>query len=121
MSDEVRFNLDESTITVFLNDPAGPVGDMLGELADQGANRARALAPVRTGTLWNDSATLTSNARPPGFLKGSIHGKRGVSRRGKLYGSINAEANPLVFVAYPAQQVHFKNIFMTTALYSINV
>lgn len=121
MTDNIRFNLDESTITVFLNDPAGPVGDLLGQLADQGANRARALAPVRTGNLWNDSATPSSNARPPGFLKGSIHGKRGVSRQGRLYGSVNAEADPLIFIAYPAQQVHFRNMFMTTALYSINV
>lgn len=121
MADDVQFNLDESTISVFLNDPAGPVGDMLGELADDVAMKARTLAPVRTGTLWNASATPTSNARPPGYLKARIHGKRGVSRQGRLYGSANAPANPLVFVAYPAKQVRTRNMFMTTALYSTNV
>lgn len=116
-----RFNLNESTITFFLNDPAGPVGDLVAELADEVAMKARAMAPVRVGTLWNDSATPTSNARPPGFLKARIHGKRGVSRQGRLYGSANAPANPLVFIAYPAVQVEFRNTFMTRALYSTNV
>lgn len=119
MADETKVNLDESTITVFLNDPAGMVGDYLAELADETAAKARALAPVRVGSLWNNSATLTSNARPPGYLKASIHGKRGVSRQGKLYGSANADANPAIFLEYPAKQIHFKHPFLTTALYSM--
>jgi hypothetical protein len=121
MADEIEFKLDESTITVFLNDPAGPVGNMLGELADEVAMKARATAPVRSGTLWNDSATLTSNAKPPGYLKSRIHGKRGVSREGNLYGSANGPADPLVFIAYPAKHITFSNIFMSQALYSTHV
>lgn len=120
MADINQVTLDDSTIAVFLNDPAGPIGDFLESLANQGAEKARALAPVRTGTRWNNSATRTSNARPPGYLKGSLHGKKGVSAEGNLYGSVNADANPLVFIAYPAAQVRFKNMFMTTALWSIN-
>lgn len=119
--DGTRIDLDESSITVFLNDPLGPIGDFLASLADSGAVKARALAPVREGNLWNNSASPTSNARPPGFLKGSIHAKRGVSAEGHLYASVNAEADPLIFIAYPARQVRFKNMFMTTALYSIVV
>jgi hypothetical protein len=116
-----HFNLNESTITAFLNDPYGPVGDLMGELGDEVAMKARALAPVRGGTLWNNSATLTSNARPPGYLKSRIHGKRGVSREGHLYGSANGPADPLIFIAYPAKQVTFRNMFMSTALYSTHV
>ena len=114
---------DELAITEFLNDPIGPIGDMLGEVADQVAIKARAMAPVRSGTQWNNSATLTSNARPPGFLKGSIHGKRGVSQEGNLYGSANAEADPLIFIAYPAKQIEpaNRNLFMQRALYSTRV
>ena len=114
----VEFNPDEASITAFLNDPYGPVGDLVGTMADEVAVKARATAPVRSGYRWNNSATRTSNARPPGFLKESIHGKRGLSREGNLYGSANAEADPLIFVAYPAKQVHFKNTFMTSALFS---
>jgi hypothetical protein len=116
-----KFYLNESTITAFLNDPYGPVGDLVGTLGDEVAMKARAAAPVRSGTLWNDSATPSSNARPPGYLKSRIHGKRGVSREGHLYGSANAPADPLIFIAYPAKQVRFRNMFMTTALYSTNV
>ena len=112
------FNLDERAIASFLNDPAGPVGDLMGTMADEVAMKARATAPVRSGTLWNNSATRTSNARRPGFLKGSIHAKRGVSAEGNLYGSANAEADPLIFIAYPAKHVNFRNTFMTRALFS---
>jgi hypothetical protein len=114
----VEFNPDESAITSFLNDPYGPVGDLMGAMGDEVAMKARAMAPVRGGYQWNNSATRTSNARPPGFLKASIHGKRGVSREGNLYGSANAEADPLIFIAYPAKQVHVRNTFMTRALFS---
>jgi hypothetical protein len=116
-----KFILDDSTITVFLNDPYGPVGNLVGTLADEVAMKARATAPVRSGTLWNDSATLTSNAKPPGYLKSRVHGKRGVSREGHLYGSANAPADPLIFIAYPAKHITFSNIFMSQALYSTNV
>jgi hypothetical protein len=118
---DIRVNLNESSIDAFLNDPAGPVGDLLETMADKGSAIARGLAPVREGDLWNNSATRSSNARPPGYTKASIHGKRGVSRQGNLYGSVNAAADPTIFLEYPAQQMHEKRPFLTTALWSITV
>lgn len=112
------FDPRESAIASFLNDPLGPVGDLMGTMADEVALKARVTAPVRGGYLWNNSATRTSNARRPGFLRDSIHAKRGVSREGNLYGSANAEADPLIFVAYPAKHITVRNTFMTSALFS---
>jgi len=123
MADNFRFVLNEAAIADYLGDPMGPVGDLMGMVADQVAEKARAMAPVREGTLWNNSATLTSNARPPGFLKARIHGKRGVSRQGNLYGSANGPAAPLVWITHPATQIPWehRNLFMERALYSTNV
>lgn len=109
-------DLNESSIGLFLNDPGGPVGDLLFEMATEGEGTAKGLAPVREGNVWNEE---TTSARPPGFTKASIHAKRGVSQAGNLYGSVNVEADPGIFLSFPAKQLHRTWIFMHTALWSI--
>jgi hypothetical protein len=116
----VEINLDGLEIDVLLDTEDGMVGEYLREKADEVAMLARAEAPVRTGFAWNNSATPTSNASPPGYLKASIHGKVGRSARtGHIYGSANVAADPALFITYPAIQIHSPNLFMSTALYSV--
>lgn len=112
----IEVHLDEGAIGLFLNDPAGPVGDLLFDMATEGSQLARGLAPVREGNVWNEE---TTTARVPGFTKASIHAKRGVSAEGGLYGSFNVAADPGIFLSYPAKQLHRTWIFMKTALWSI--
>jgi hypothetical protein len=124
-------NLNDSTIAVFLDDPDGPVGQMLEEMSEHGAALARIFAPVRLDNVWNEETSSGAlNAatapggkpKPPGYLKARIRGKHGVSRAGQLYGSVNAPADPAIFLEYPAVQLNgHKHPFLTTALWSITV
>jgi hypothetical protein len=109
------FHLDEVAIDVLLGDPMGMVGDYLREESDIVAEMARVNAPVREGNAWSKRSSLDG---PPGLLKASVHGKVGISREGRLYGSANAIADPAIFMEYPAVQLHYPRPFLTTALFS---
>lgn len=116
-----RLHLDRAAMDAMLNDPAGPVGQLVAELSAQAAQIARASVRVRgvPGTR-RTRAGRHSSARPPGFTKASIvvHGPV-VGSRGGLYGGVNAAGNPGIFLEYPAEQMTRKYPFLTTALDAI--
>ncbi len=114
-----EFKINDAMLEALLDTEDGPVGQFLGEAGDRFADQARALAPVREGNVWNEA---TTSAKPPGYLKASIHGKTGRSARtGHIYGSANAMADPAIFMEYPAVQLHYPRPFLTTALFSTTV
>jgi hypothetical protein len=112
-----RFRLNQAELEELLNSPAGPVGKLLAELADKGAVIARGAVRVRSvpGTR-RTRAGRGSSARPPGFTKASIHSHGPVRGQLGLYASVNAQADPAVFLETPAQQLTRSYPFLTTAL-----
>lgn len=116
-----RLHLDRAAMDVMLNDPAGPVGQLIAELSGQAAQIARSAVRVREvpGTR-RTRAGRHSTARPPGYTKARIvvHGPV-VGSRGGLYGGVNAPGNPGIFLEHPAEQMSRKYPFLTTALDAI--
>lgn len=98
-----------------LNSPTGPVGQMLIELSEQVAATARSTVRVRHTPTW----TAESDARPPGYTLASIRPHLGYNSRGHIYGGANAAADPTIFLEQPAEQLHHRYPFMTTALWSV--
>jgi hypothetical protein len=113
---------DHAAIDDLLNSVDGPVGQMVAELSAQAAAVARTVVPVRDGSVRDRRrrAGRTSNARPPGFTKASIH-VHGPLRGslGGVYGGVNAAADPTVFLEYPAEQMDRSYPFLTTGLESL--
>lgn len=111
--------LDDAQIEAMLNDEEGPVGDFLNSITKRMEAVAVMRAPVREGNVWNEMST---NARPPGYLKASIGRRIGHhGGTGGLYGSVNAAGNPTYFLEAPAVQMHSKHPFLTTALWEAEV
>lgn len=115
------FRLRPGAAEELLNDPAGPVGQLVADLSEQAAQIARASVQVRRvpGTR-RTRAGRHSTARPPGYTRASIvvHGPV-VGSLGGLYGGVNAAGNPGIFLEYPAEQMTRKYPFLTTALDAI--
>lgn len=112
-------DLDEDVLEWYLNSTDGPVGVLMQELALQMARTVTALAPVLKP--WNLWSPVTSSAvsKTPGNLRRSVHAKVGHSRRGKLYGGVNAIVYPTMFLEDPARQLHMEVPFMTAALWTV--
>ena len=116
--------IDAGKVYELLNDPVGPVGMLIEELDFQAAIIARARVHVypgtRRSTIWNPATSTARYAMPPGTTQRSIHTHGPfVGSRGGLYGGVNANAFPTVFLEYPpkgAVQMHDRYPFMTTAL-----
>lgn len=103
-------HLDERALEELLNTPEGPVGQMLRDLSEELARRARVRVPIRKGR--------GGNSRPPGFTLASIRPYEGYDR-GHIYGGANAAADPTIFLEYPAEQIRQKEPFLTDALWSL--
>lgn len=114
--------LNDAEITALMRDPGGPVGRLLLEKATEGAVIARAVVPVRHGNVWEEStSTGAMGAHPPkpsGYTRRHIHPKLGATSLGQ-YGSVNAPADPAVFLEHPAEQMHYPRHFLTTALWTM--
>ena len=118
----VRINAGD--VHELLNDPAGPVGLLIAELDERAATVARGAVHVFPGTprstIWNPATSTARYAMPPGFTKASIrtHGPV-IGSRGGMYGGVNVEAFPAVFLEHPSSQYYDKYPFMTTGLDSL--
>lgn len=115
-----RFSLNRAEVEDLVNDPAGPVGKLLAELADKGSAVAKSVVHVRSERgNRHTRAGRNSTARPPGFTKASIHSHGPVRGDRGLYASVNAQADPAIFLETPAQQLTRSYPFLTTALDSL--
>lgn len=117
---------DDAALAGLLNDPAGPVGQLIAELSERGAVVARAEVRVRQipGTR-RTRAGRNSTAHPPGYTRDSIHVHGPVlGSRGGLYGGVNSAGSPTFFLeAEPdgAEQMTRRYPFMSTALDSLQL
>lgn len=105
---DVIFHLDDKAWDEEFNSIGGPVGRLIAELSEQAAITARRVVHVLPGTPRSGYWTARSSAvRPAGYTKSSIHTHGPVrgSRTGKLYGGVNAAADPGIFLEHPAEQM----------------
>ena len=106
-----------------LNDPAGPVGQLIAELSERAADVARISVPVRDPATRDRRrrAGRGSSALPPGYTKARIRRHGPVRGHSSLYGGVNAPGNPGIFLEYPAIQYSRKCPFLTTGLDSLSL
>ena len=116
----VRIDWDEDALEELLNSWDGPVGQLIDELSARAAIVAAEAVHVRPGTASSRTTGRTSNARPPGFTKSRTRPHRGRgARTGKIYGGVNAPADPAIFLEDPARQMGRPYPFLTTGLLSL--
>jgi hypothetical protein len=118
-----RFTLNRPSVDMLLNDPAGPVGQLIAELSERVATVARDTVPVRNPAAKNRRrrAGRGSSAQPPGWTKASIKVHGPVRGHSNLYGGVNAAGNPGIFLEYPARQMNRKYPFLTTGIDSLTL
>lgn len=124
MADEVDVN--EEYLDALLRDAEGPVADLLRELADKAAETARAKArvlnPKNTWSLRSSAyRTEDGGVKGPAYLKRHITTTLGhtTGNNGYLFSGVNAPGNPGFFLEAPAEQMHDKYPFLSTALDSL--
>ena len=117
MSDFVDW--DEKALDSLLNSVEGPVGMFIFELSVRASIVAAMVVHIRPGTASSATTGPTSDARPRGFTKARITPHMGYNKRGRLYGGVNAPADPAIFLEKPAEQEHDKYPFLTTGLWSL--
>jgi hypothetical protein len=116
--------IDAAAVDDLVTDPDGIVGDLIFELSARAAIVARGAAHVYPGTpkstIWNPLTSTARFAMPPGHTRGSIH-THGPYRgtRGGMYGGVNVNVFPTVFLEFPAWQMYDRYPFMTTGLESL--
>lgn len=116
MARDVEIN--QAAVEDLLNSEHGPVGELLTELSERAAIVAR--AKVRVRLPGTDRTGRTSDARPPGFTKASIHTTVNRSKLGKLYGGIGAAEDPSIFLEEPAEQEQ-RYPFLSTGIDSLEI
>lgn len=112
--------IDDIALYELLNAADGPVGLLITELSLRASVVAATVVHVRPGTPASATTGRTSNARPPGFTKARVrpHLAWGAAT-GKIYGGVNAPADPSIFLEDPASQMHRPYPFLTTGLDSL--
>lgn len=108
--------LDDAAIYDLLNGPDSPVTALMTELSEKGAAVARERVRVRR----TPNRSLRSDSAPPGYTLASIRPNVRWSN-GLVYGGIAAAEEPSIFLEYPAEQMHRRYPFLTTALDSLEL
>lgn len=121
---EFEVHLNDVVIYDMLNGMDGPVALMLDEISERAAAIAR--ATVRVRHLDFDIPRRRRHSRgvstsfPPGYTLVSIHSNVHWYN-GLIYGGIAAVELPTIFLEYPAEQMHRKYPFMSTAFDSMEI
>jgi hypothetical protein len=115
--------LDEAEMEDMLQSPDGLVGRYIAGLGIQAAAIAKAMAPRKDlrNESWHPTKSTSYPSIPwPGLtLAASIHPAFGFTKGGSMYGGVNVNYGPTLFLTRPARQIHHINLFMTVALYSV--
>jgi hypothetical protein len=120
---EFEVHLNDAAIYDLLNGADGPVAQLLDELSERAAAVARARVPVRVpdfGIRRRRHFRGLSTAFPPGYTLVSIHSNVHWYN-GLIYGGIASVEEPTIFLEYPAEQMHRKYPFMSTAFDSLEI
>lgn len=118
-----HFTLRRPAVDELLNDPAGPVGQLIAELSEQVATVARQAVPVRDPATRNRRrrAGHGSTAHAPGYTKANIRVHGPIRGHTSLYGGVNSPGSPSIFLEYPASQMTRKYPFLTVGLDSLSL
>jgi hypothetical protein len=120
---EFEIHLNDVVIYDLLNGADGPVAQMLDEISERAAAVARANVPVRrphVGSVRRRPRGGFNTAYPPGYTLVSIHSNVHWYN-GLIYGGIAAVEEPTVFLEDPAEQMHRRYPFMSTAFDSLEI
>ena len=113
---------DEEAIYRLINDLDGPVGRYLAEKVAQMTALVLAAAPLQKPKNFSWGRNSTSYMpRSLGYLKGSVRPHMGYTMKGQLFGGVNAAYGPTLFLEKPADQLHEKIPFMSSALYAVTL
>jgi hypothetical protein len=119
----VRVDIDEAAMDDMLHSPDGLVGKYIAGLGIQAAAIARAMAPRKElhNMSWSPAkSTSYPSIEFPGLtLEASIKPAFGYNKTGNMYGGVNVNYGPTLFLTKPAKQVHHEYAFMTEALYGV--
>lgn len=120
---EFQVHLNDVVIYDMLNGAEGPVAQYLDEVSERAAAVARANVPVRHPRLGPPRRRHRggiSTSFPPGYTLVSIHANVHWYN-GLIYGGVAAAEEPTIFLEYPAEQMHRKYPFLSTAFDSLEV
>jgi hypothetical protein len=119
----VRVDIDEAELDDMLHSPDGLVGHYIQGLGIQAAAIARAMAPRKDlkNMSWSPAkSTSYPSIEFPGLtLVSSINAAFGYNKAGNMYGGVNVNYGPTLFLTKPAKQIHHEYAFMTEALYGV--
>lgn len=112
---DFEVHLDDAAIYDLLDGPDSPVVRLLEEISEIGAKQARATVPIRRAAGGRFVGRgLRSTSYPSGYtyrsIRTNVHWYNGL-----VYGGIAAVEDPTVFLEAPAEQMHHKYPFMSTA------
>jgi hypothetical protein len=115
--------IDEAAMDDMLHSPDGLVGRYIQGLGIQAAAIAAAAAPAKQARneSWHpDKSTSYPSIPWPGLtLRASIRPAFGYTKSGAMYGGVNVNYGPTLFLTRPARQIHHTYTFMTDALYGV--
>lgn len=121
-------NIDEAAVQAFLKDIDGPVGNLMREIARQLESVAVEHAPIlKARNVWSLRSTAFRTAdgtiKTPGYLKRNITTVVGhaVTFDDALFAGADAPGDPGIFLEAPAEQMHEKHQFLTTALWALEI
>lgn len=116
-------HLDEAAMDDMLHSPDGLVGVYIHGLGVQAAAIAAAMAPTKSARneSWSPAkSTSYPSVEYPGLLlKASVKPAFGYTKSGNMYGGVNVNYGPTLFLTKPAKQIHHEYTFMTDALYGV--
>jgi hypothetical protein len=125
---EERVTVDEQAVYEFMRDIDGPVGDLMREIARQLEAVAVEHAPIlKAKNVWSLRSTAFRTAdgtiKTPGYLKRNITSKVGlaVTMDNMMFAGADAPGDPGIFLEAPAEQMHEKHPFLSTALWAVEV
>lgn len=117
--------LNEAEIEKILHDPAGPVGDILAEVATKMTATAVALAPLQKPKNYSWSLAKSTSYQPhsSGFTKaGTRFHPPDIDSAGRLFAGTDAPYKPVMWLergrSHPRMTLH---PFMSEALYSASL
>jgi hypothetical protein len=117
-------NLYPGALEDLLNSPDGPVGGVIAALSMEATDIAKAAAPLQKPSSHSWSFAKSTSYMPwsTTYLKVNVRwsGFR-FNGFGQMYSGVNAPYGPTLFLERPADQLHRKYPFLSTALYTVEL
>lgn len=108
---DVSVFIDPVVVNELTNTPDGPTGLLLQEVDAKAAAIAAVDAPVMkpwNRSHWGKRFDPRYQYGPPGTMKASVHPTEPLrfNGAGQMYGGVNTDFAPTVFLERPAEQIH---------------